>query len=470
MIGAAGGIFILRHPALLLWMLVFSAPFNDYLYQNVGGLNVRPFALLAALGAIAIAWQLLARSTSRMAEIAWHYKGLIVIVALLVASKALTIYSLNVLPPRMTKIFCVKYVMFIALQFAASFVVACFIESPERLYQIVRGWMHVSNVVCLVAFVQLILANALGMDQYIWHREIISIGRPYSVFREPDVLGCYYAAFVVMLIPLLVAKVKFVSRPYLVTTLLTHSFFLVLIVVRGAWIAAIVFVALYVMLMVVTRRYHSVMPYLNGVLAVAVLAVMGLAMAAPSVTERIVGRFASLSNPTSESGSAYRIMELGYQFDMVKNPAQLTGTPMTAVLGYGEFSWSYWAPYVIPEDDFDQTAKTLGKNEVIVNAGFNMPLTVQFDNGLLGFGLYGVFFLVVSANFLTTLRRTHDPTRQTLLSATFLPVVAILVCYLFSYDPLFLTLWILLGIHLAAAYHVNRAESGVDEIGVPEPV
>jgi hypothetical protein len=326
------------------------------------------------------------------------------------------------------------------------------------------------NIVCVIAFVQLLLANVLGMNRFVWHREIIAIGRPFSVFREPDVLGCFYASSVAMLVPLIVANVKFVSRAYLVATLLAQAFFLMLIVVRAAWIATGVSMLLYFVLMVSKRRFNALVPYLNGVLAAVLIGVVGLAMAAPSVAQKVGERFASVSNPKAESGSAYRIMEMKNQFDMVTHPRLNTGGPMTLLMGFGDFSWSYWAPYIISEEDFDQNAKQLTKGTVHVDPGFSFFLAVQFDNGLIGLTLYCLFLLALTANFLKTFRRTQDPDRQALLLATFLPIVAIFVCYMFSYDPLYLVLWILLGIHLAAAYYVNRAESGVDEIGTLQPI
>ncbi|MEI6231960.1 MAG: hypothetical protein WCT04_02830 [Planctomycetota bacterium] len=469
LVACACGMFLLRHRSILLLLLVFTAPFSDKLGVNVGGLNVRPYVGLTALGVLWIVWLAFTRGPSRTREIVWHYKGLMTLVILLMASKIATVSTLSVLPPHMASIFCIKIILFIGLQFAASFVVAGLIETPARLHQIIRGWIHITNIVCFVAFLQLVAANALGMERYVWHRDIIAIGRPYSVFREPDVLGCFYASSIVMLVPLVVIKVDFVSRPYLILSLLAQTFFLMLSVVRAGWVASVCCMAVYVIAMMAKRRFNNLMPYLNGVLAAGVLGLVGLCMAAPSVAEKVIDRFASVSNPKAESGAAYRLMEMKHQFDMVIHPRLLTGGPMTVFMGYGDFSWSYWARYIIPEEDYDQSAKSLKRGEVLVQPGFCMPLSIQFDNGLIGFALYSAFALVLTANFLKTLSRTNDPGRQALLLSTFLPVVAVLVCYVFSYDPLFLVLWILIGIHLAAAYHVHRIESGVDEIGIPEP-
>lgn len=469
-IGAATGIFLLRHRSILLWLLVLTTPFNEQLALKVGGLNFRPYTLLSVLGVVWIVWLFFTREKSRIKEIAWYYKGTIFLVVLLIISKLATVYTLTVFPPYMTPIFCVKTILFIGLQFAACFVVASFIESPERLQQVIRVWIHIMNLVFFVAFVQLVLANTMGMERLVWHREIIAIGRPYSLFREPDVLGCFYASSIAMLVPLVVANVKFVSRAYLIVTLLAQSFFLMLIVVRAAWIATVVCMMLYTVLMISTHRFRNLMPYLNVVIAAAMLGVVGVATAAPSVAQKIVERFVSVSNPKAESGSAYRIMEMKNQFDLAVHPRTNTGGPMTVIMGYGDFAWSYWAPVVIPEEDFDQNAKKLAKGTVMIDPGFSFFLAVQFDNGLVGLTLYCAFLLALTTHFLRTLRRTRDATRQALLIATFLPVVAVFVCYQFSYDPLYLIVWIMLGIHLATAYYVNRFESGIDEIGNPEPV
>ena len=278
LMAAAGGMFLLRHRSLLLWALVLTTPFNDQLALNAGGLNVRPYTLLSVLGVVWIVLLFLTREPSRVREIVWYYKGTIALALVLIVSKVVTVFTLSVLPPYMTQLFCIKTILFIGLQFAATFVVASFIDSADRLQSVIRGWIHLMNVVCFVAFVQLVLANVLGMDRFVWHREIIAIGRPYSVFREPDVLGCFYASSIAMLVPLLVANVKFVSRAYLLVTLLTQALFLLLIVVRAAWIATAVCMLLYVVLMLSTRRFNALMPYLNAVLAAALIGVVGLAM------------------------------------------------------------------------------------------------------------------------------------------------------------------------------------------------
>jgi hypothetical protein len=228
-------------------------------------------------------------------------------------------------------------------------------------------------------------------------------------------------------------------------------------VVRAAWVAVIVCLALYALLVVMLKRFRSLMPYLNGALAAILVLILGVAMAAPAMAGKFVSRFASVSNPKAESGSAYRLLELEAQAQMVLRPGLTTGGPLTTVFGHGDFSWSYWAPEVIAEEDYDQEAKTRKRGDVLPTAGFNMPLAIQFDNGLVGLVLHAVFFLALVVNFVRALQRSRDPGMQALLMATFLPLVAVLVCYQFSYDPLYLTLWILLGMHLAAVYHSERA-------------
>ncbi|HLX65319.1 MAG TPA: hypothetical protein VKX17_28880 [Planctomycetota bacterium] len=455
--GLAGTVFILRHPSVLLWMLLLSTPFNDLLAFDLGGLNIRPYEIFALLGMLGIVWQFLGRRKSAMRDIAARFKVMLLIAVLLIVSKVVSILSLTVLPYGMSKFFCLKYVVFLALQFAAAFVCASLIDSRERLQQAIRAWIHVSNLVCFIALIQLFLANAFGMDLVV-HRDVIPIGRAYSVFREPDVLGCYLAAVMVMLVPLIVARVNFVGRGYLWMSLTLHGVLLLLSVVRAGWVALLVTLVLYALLVLMTRRFKSLMPYLNGALVVCAFAAAGMAMAAPAAAGKLIARVASVSDPKADSASEYRLRDIEAQADLALHPRYATGGPMTTAFGYGDFSWSYWVREVVSAEDYDQTARTRGRNVVLINAGFNMPLAIQFDNGLAGLILHAAFFLALALNFLRALRRSTDPVLQALLLATFLPIVAILICYQFSYDPLFLTLWVLIGLHLAAVYHAEASE------------
>src|ERR1043165_4065595 len=101
LVAVAAGIFILRHPAALLWTLVLTTPFadNDRLAVDVGGLKIRPYEVLAILGVLGITWHFLTRQHTAMREIAWRFKGTILIVLLLIASKIVSLASVGVLPP-----------------------------------------------------------------------------------------------------------------------------------------------------------------------------------------------------------------------------------------------------------------------------------------------------------------------------------------------------------------------------------
>ena len=56
LIGAAGGIFLLRNRKIFYWIIVISSPMNDHLAIPLGGANLRPYNLLGMLG---VAWFLL---------------------------------------------------------------------------------------------------------------------------------------------------------------------------------------------------------------------------------------------------------------------------------------------------------------------------------------------------------------------------------------------------------------------------
>ena len=450
--GCAGALFIFRHPAILLWSLILTAPLTDYLGLYIGKTIVRPYEPLALLGVFWIVWQFLSRSQSVLRGTVVYYRGTLLILALYFMSKLLTVYALTVLPPNMTKYFVLRFIVLAALQMAAAFVCAGFISSLEQLKKILRVWVHVANAICLLALVQVVVSNVTPYN-FVWDKDLSPLGRPYSVFREPDVLGCFYVSFLMLIFPLLVSKATFINRTYLWLSFAFNTLFFLLVVVRAAWIAGVICLMLYAILTAMTGRLKALMPYVNGAFALLMFAVLGLAMAAPKAIEKLSERLSTVAHPDSDSATAYRLMELKAQSEMAFHPQPANGGQMAVALGYGDFSWTHWRRVTCDPDNFRNVPKDLATD------GFCMGLSVQFNNGLAGLALCGAFYLALTLNFLRVLKRAKDAQQQALLSGSYLSVLAMLICFQFSNDPLFLCLWIVLGFHLAAVYHIDKIES-----------
>jgi len=175
----------------------------------------------------------------------------------------------------------------------------------------------------------------------------------------------------------------------------------------------------------------------------------------PSFVTTLSERFLSLTKPKEEGASEYRMRELTA---MVAKTANVRN-PETLLLGHGDFSWSYWAPALLGEN-YDRTAvdKQKKTGKILIHAGFCMPMTILFDNGFIGLALFLLFVCLLLGGYWQTLTYgTHSD--KILTMVTFLPVLTILICFVFSYDPILPFLWVLIGLHLAAVYHVQNSTS-----------
>ena len=101
-----------------------------------------------------------------------------------------------------------------------------------------KYWVHLSNSILALALIQILLSNAAPSTfHYVHHRDVIAIGRPYSCFREPDVLASFVGATFMYCLCYLTMKRTLLPRPYLLITLGAHAFFLLILMVRAAWLA-----------------------------------------------------------------------------------------------------------------------------------------------------------------------------------------------------------------------------------------
>lgn len=453
LVGTAAAVFLFRHHDLIFWLLVFTAPFTDKLGISAGPINVRPYNLLACAGLAWMAWHLMEGGGTAPWRIFKYFKGLFVCVGLFVMAKAMTVYYVQEMPMTMTRIFIAKYMVFTVLLFATMIVTTCFCTSRSRLETTLRWWLHTANGITFWGLMQLVISNVTHIE-LVHHRDVLPIGRAFSVFREPDVLGSFVGATVVMILPLLIANVSFVSRKYLTRSLMFQGVMLLIVFVRAAWVAVMVCLCLAAAQIYWTSLYKRFLPYVKKAVLGGVFGGILLMLLVPSFAETVHERFASIFAPGEESASDYRMQDLSAMFRKAL-PGPLTSTG-TFLFGHGDLAWSYWAPTILREK-YDRGAMELMEagHAVLVHPGFNATLCVLFDNGLLGLILYVAFWILLVRGYFRHWRTVTSDIDRALQLATFLPVLCIFICFQFSNDPITPFFWCLIGLNLAARFHTD---------------
>ena len=459
-IGGSAGIFLLRNRQIFYWIIVISSPMNDHLAIPLGGANLRPYNLLGMLG---VAWFLLAlmrdEEKDMMKRLKFYWIPLSIL-ALFAVSKVLTVYSMNNLPPGMTKIFSFKFVIFAIFLYVTLAVTLGFIKNLDQALVTMKYWIHLSNGIILLAFIQILLSNvAPSTFHYVHHRDVIAIGRPYSCFREPDVLASFVGSTFMTCLCLLTMKRTLLPRLYLTATLAAHAFFLLILMVRAAWLAAGAACFLFFIALLRMGYFKHIKLYINIAALTGLLGVTSLFALAPKTATKFFGRFTSIVNTKSESSASYRTMELNHQKSHVTQHDSITGY----ALGHGDFSWSYYAP-IICGNDYDQDAAKNAKNgQVLIHSGFYMMVTIAHDNGFLGLTIFLLFLLYLFINYWKTTNDLKDNDHKLLVHASFISIVEMLFCFQITYDPITPFLYVMMGLHLAICYHLRKVEAGEQE-------
>ena len=458
-LGVTAGIFLLRNPYIFFWGIVFTAPVTDHLAINLGPFNVRPYNLLAAGGAAWFLLQFFFRINSKVMIKAKEGIPYFLPLAFLGVIKLIGALNSNAGNLYVPLKFPLKFLILANLTYLSCFIVYSFCVDEDRLKKVIRFWLHLSNVIVVLAVIQVILSNVAGFH-YVHHRDVIWFGRPYSVFREPDVLGSFVAATCIMIIPLVVFKIKVIEKRYLIFTFMMNAFLMVVIFVRAAWLGFMVTAVITYASFVISRSESKVRPYLNKAFLGFIFGAFSLPILLPSYTATLAERFTSIAKPGKEGASAYRMMELEHMVEK-SLPNNGSESVQTFILGHGDFTWSYWGPE-LAGDAYNQDAKT--SDTVLIHPGYCMMLTFLFDNGLSGVFLISLFFMIMMVRYWNLMKSDLDQHDKGLLMATLLPQIVILICFQFSYDPITPFMWILTGIHIAWAGHCsNKLKSQQEE-------
>ncbi|MCH2208125.1 MAG: hypothetical protein MK132_19945 [Lentisphaerales bacterium] len=447
LVALAVGVFLLRHPAIFFWGIVFTAPITDHLAINLGPFNVRPYNLLAAGGVCWFLLNILANNFST--PVMQNFKkGLpwFLPLLLLFAMKILGALNANSDYLYIPLKFPLKFLLLAGLTYLSCFIVYAFCTSKAKIEGTLKYWLHLSNFIVALAIVQVILSNVAGFH-FVHHRHIIWFGRPYSVFREPDVLGSFAAATVMMTIPLIIFKTNIVNRKYLYFTLMTNAFMMIFILVRAAWLGFLFTGVFTYISLLLSKTEIKARPYMNKAILVSLTCMIALPILMPSLSVSLFGRLTSIAKPKGEGASAYRMMELEHMVQKAL-PTADPQSVLTFLIGHGDFTWSYWGPE-LAGDAYNQDSKT--STTVLVHPGYCMLLTYLFDNGIVGALLISLFFLIMSIRYYRLLQTDISEESKSLLMASYLPQIVILICFQFSYDPITPFMWILTGVHIAWA-------------------
>lgn len=179
------------------------------------------------------------------------------------------------------------------------------------------------------------------------------------------------------------------------------------------------------------------------------VALTSLAILAPSATQKLFSRFASVASPQEESASKYRIQELDAMIEHILPTEMTTEHLPRLLLGYGDFSWSFWAP-VLLANNYDQDAdKNRGRSQVLIHPGFNMPLAILHDNGLIGFSLFASFMASLYFLYFRALSKGVGIENEPAITGILMAITCILICFNFSYDPITPFFWVLMGVYLS---------------------
>ena len=443
------GLFVVNNPILIYWILVISSPFNDHLGISMGGINIRPYSLLASAGVASVLIFFTMGIHNELVGRARRNFLIFIPLILFVISKLSTQIILGDLPSGMTKLFSAKYSVFYFLLFITCFVIATFAGSRGIIYKSIGWWIHITNIIIVIAVFQILLSN-IADYHFVHHRDVIFFGRPYSVFREPDVLGSFVGATTLIIIPLIISHVYILPKWYLKLSLYLNSLMVVILFVRAAWLGVIVSLGVWLLCMLKSRKIRESFVFINKAALVGLTGLLLLLILVPSFSNKLLSRFSSLAKPQAEGASEYRLRELEVMF-LKSMPKDLSSRQLrTFLFGHGDFAWSYWAPLLLGEN-YDRAAveKAEKSGAVLIHAGFNMALTIFFDNGLVGFIVFLSFFILLGYLFLKVYYYSDSEEDKAVLLSLFLPIVCVLICFQFSYDPITPFFWVLIGLFIA---------------------
>lgn len=439
--GLMMSVVLIRKISWIFWLIVWTAPFYDHLTVNMGGTNLRSYNGLTMLALVPLFWNTMWKKPSRFQSVPPNLAGngnifIFAPLALHIICKMISAITVIEKPNGNNVEFMLKNAIIGSILFLMCYVLVCCLQSRERLLKLLQANLILGIIIALIAFIQ-VAVSSIGIVEWVHQRELVSWGRPSATFREPDVLGSLHGAMLLMTLPLIVGKVHVLPKKWLYFSAAIHGFMILVVMVRAAWVAFVFGSMVWTFSLLCSGRAPVVRAIAKKILISGAGLLVALSIAAPSALAILTDRFTSIFEPSTESASQYRIMEVEA---MNRRMFELgAGDTRLMLLGNGEFSFTFWGP-VLMGDAYNQDLKELGGDaSKLVHPGTNMIMAIIFDNGFIGLGLMVTFWLALAWRYVQY--HTH-PEIGPIAQATFLPFVAILTCFVFSYDPIFPSLWV----------------------------
>jgi len=462
-LGLAAGLFIIGHYHMVFWFVLTSCLFNDWLAVPIGGLNLRPYVGLAALGLGSMILVIIEFRRGVLTQRAIRIGILFAPMGFMIVSKAVTSVTVTQFPMGMPAIFPVKHLVFGILLYLTGYITAVLLPERKGLERALAAWIILAGIIAFIGLFQTIASNTIGAH-WVHHRDVIFYGRAYSVFREPDVFGSIMAADSMLIFALLVFKVHVLSRRVMLGILGLCGLMLLMLFVRAAWLAAIVASGYGFVCLWRAKRLKILVPYIKIGMVSSLFGITILVLAAPEFIASFTNRIESLANPQEEGASAYRMQDLEAMAGMLAFQPPASQGLMPFFFGRGDMSWSYWAPHLIGHT-YDSNALDMLRNYgiVLIHPGFCMALAITFDNGIIGLFLILLFFTMLLWKTFRLIERHRDNDRMVgLLLANSLSVLCIFICFQFSYDPISPFFWVMIGLWVATIDHAQTYSNAPD--------
>lgn len=431
------------------WALIALSPFNDYIYLNLRVIKLRSYVLFSAFLFLYLAYAIIVDRKEKWCKAALELVHSFAPLIVLFFSKIMSFVLLDSLPRGARKSFFIKYIIIYATLVSAAYFVGSYFTTYERLKKAFQIVLYTGVIVSLVAWFQVIISNTTSID-LVHHRDIISFGRPYAFFREPDVLGAYLSSVLIIAVMFILDKSQdVIPRKHLMLMIGFFSATIVLLLVRAAWVALFVCGLFYVIQLIYDGKRNSIKK-ITSAISYSVFFISTLLICIfPEIGKKILDRFFSLSTPAKESASSYRLLEIEAMIKKLIPTDWSIGEFRTLLFGNGDFSWTFWAPSLLGKHyDQDALANADSSTGFLTHPGFCMTLSNLFDNGIVGFSCYLMFFIFFAKKFL-------NYRGDLFVSSLFYATLAILICFQFSYDPIMPFFWILIGLFFGAIEKKN---------------
>jgi hypothetical protein len=358
----------------------------------------------------------------------------------------------------MSRFFCLKMVIF-AILLGGVMLTSLFLCGDRiKVCQFINFWFYFAHASLVLAFLQVLISNITSWE-IVHHRDVVAFGRPFSVFREPDVFAAFLGStFLMAFVLLQTAKQTVCTSTLLNWTMALCGVALLVLFVRAAWVGVLICFVTYGFFMIKDGALQKLGHLLAKVVLGSLISILALVLVFPSAGSKLADRFLSMAEPKGESASEYRMRELGAMAEhVVPENMSLTDLPQF-LLGYGDFSWSYWAPILL-KDKYDQDAqKNRGRSAVLIHPGFNIVLAILHDNGVCGLTLFLLYKCSLIAVLLRVRKLGLSSEDLAVLLGLFLAVLCLDICFVFSYDPIMPFYWVLTGVYLAFAAQVTQNE------------